>query len=390
MKYWFEIDNVLRHLRRTGSTTGIQRVSLEIVHACAAIDHERFHPVRTLAVGSGFEIVDPRVLTGTPQPLESLRRMALTFRSHRMFREKSCANDWIIATGASWLSPRFLDSVRMEKARGLRFALFVHDIIPITHPHFVETYYSAFFTTWLKLALDLADCVLVASRHVESELAAYIVQHGLAQPRLARVRFGDGFTASPARRNQTEPFVLYVSSLDIRKNHDLLIRVWTRLVKKYGDKVPRLVFIGGKSYGSDDILAALEACACLNGRIEWRGNVSDMTMAQAYTDCVFTIYPSLCEGWGLPVAESLAYGRPCLVAKATSLPEVGEGFVDYFDPTDEDGTFALVEQALFETGWLAARETALKHYVPATWQDCARMIVDALGTSDPHVDGTPA
>jgi glycosyltransferase involved in cell wall biosynthesis len=70
----------------------------------------------------------------------------------------------------------------------------------------------------------------------------------------------------------------------------------------------------------------------------------------------FTVFPSLCEGWGLPIAESLAHGKFFVASNRTSIPEVGGDLIDYFDPSDDDDALAKIERLLFEPGYLAARE----------------------------------
>jgi glycosyltransferase involved in cell wall biosynthesis len=85
------------------------------------------------------------------------------------------------------------------------------------------------------------------------------------------------------------------------------------------------------------------------------------------TACLLTIFPSLAEGWGLPVAESLAHGKFCVASNRTSIPEVGGDLIDYFDPADEDQVVAKIERVLFEPGYLAAREARLRtEYRPRT------------------------
>ena len=63
---------------------------------------------------------------------------------------------------------------------------------------------------------------------------------------------------------------------------------------------------------------------------------SDATLYQLYERCLFTVFPSFYEGWGLPVGESLWFGKNCIASNASSIPEVGKEFVTYFDPQSLD------------------------------------------------------
>src|ERR1044071_485576 len=84
--------------------------------------------------------------------------------------------------------------------------------------------------------------------------------------------------------------------------------------------------------------------------------------------CLFTVFPSLSEGWGLPIVESLAHGKFCVASNHTSIPEAGGKLIDYFDPMDEDDALAKIERPLIEPGYLAAREAQLRaEYRARTW-----------------------
>jgi glycosyltransferase involved in cell wall biosynthesis len=183
-------------------------------------------------------------------------------------------------------------------------------------------------------------------------------------------------------------YILFVSTIEIRKNHRLLVRVWQRLLARHGaDAIPVLVFAGQVGWMVDDLLADLAASGYLGGKVEHRPGLSDEELDEAYRGCLFTVFPSLCEGWGLPIAESLAHGKFCLASNRASIPEVGGDLIDYFDPSDDDDALAKVERLLFEPGYLAAREARLRaEYRPCTWADCAHSLVLQLNPEAPKAE----
>jgi glycosyltransferase involved in cell wall biosynthesis len=168
--------------------------------------------------------------------------------------------------------------------------------------------------------------------------------------------------------------------------------VWRRLIARHGpEPVPALIFAGQLGWMVDDLLADLAASGYLGGKIEHRPGLSDEELDEAYRSCLFTVFPSLCEGWGLPIAESLAHGKFCVASNRTSIPEVGGDLIDYFDPSDDDDALAKIERLLFEPCYLAATQARLRaEYRPRTWADCARALVRKLdpqapqGIVDPH------
>jgi glycosyltransferase involved in cell wall biosynthesis len=175
-------------------------------------------------------------------------------------------------------------------------------------------------------------------------------------------------------------YVLFVSTIEIRKNHRLLVRVWQKLLERHGaDLVPTLVFAGKIGWLVDGLLADLEASNHLDGKVILLRDLSDPELQAAYRSCLFTVFPSLCEGWGLPIAESLSHGKFCIASNRTSIPEVGGSLVDYFDPSDEEDALAKIERPLIDPGYLAWREARVRaEYHPRTWADCAHALIGAL------------
>ena len=112
-----------------------------------------------------------------------------------------------------------------------------------------------------------------------------------------------------SRALRAHPFVLCVSGLDIRKNHHLLYKVWRRLSEKYTDNAPHLVCVGEKGEGTEALLKDMRNDSRTRDRIHVIHNAEDPLLDWLYRNCLFTVYPSFYEGWGMPVAESLVYGK---------------------------------------------------------------------------------
>src|SRR5260370_4260389 len=201
----------------------------------------------------------------------------------------------------------------------------------------------------------------------------FAAESGWRLPRVVALEMGSGFgdrlTADEQAMVSLPPrYVLLVSTIELRKNHRLLVRVWQRLLERHGTNlVPNLVFAGKIGWLVDDLLDDLQASDCLNGKIVLLRSLSDAELQQAYRSCLFTVFPSLSEGWGLPIAESLAHGKFCLASNRTSIPEVGGDLIDYFDPSDDDDALAKIERMLFQPGYVTEREARLRaEYLPRT------------------------
>jgi glycosyltransferase involved in cell wall biosynthesis len=140
-----------------------------------------------------------------------------------------------------------------------------------------------------------------------------------------------------------------------------------------------LIFAGQIGWLVNDLLVELAASGYAGGKILLMPGLSEAELRRAYESCLFTVFPSLSEGWGLPVAESLVHGKFCVASNRTSIPEVGGDLIDYFDPSNEDDALAKIERVLLDPDYLAAREARLRdEYRPRSWADCARSLVGKL------------
>ncbi|NLW48654.1 MAG: glycosyltransferase [Firmicutes bacterium] len=122
--------------------------------------------------------------------------------------------------------------------------------------------------------------------------------------------------------NQKEKTILCVSTLEPRKNHRTLINACLLLKQKHPDINWRLVLVGNKYAGNSEIPEYVEKVSMENPYIEWVGVVDDETLHKLYEEAVFTVYPSIIEGFGMPIMESLWHGRPCICYNQGVMAEI--------------------------------------------------------------------
>jgi glycosyltransferase involved in cell wall biosynthesis len=270
----------------------------------------------------------------------------------------------------------------------LRFGLLVHDLVPVRHPEWQAREMVETFGAWMQRMLPLCDTVFAFSHATASDVERYASEHGFALVRPVchlphGQRRGGPLTAAPRRTPRLpEPgsYVLFVSTIEPRKNHALLFRIWRRLLKEMpAGQVPRLVFAGGVGWLVGDLLQQFANANWLDGKILFIREPDDAELAALYEGCLFTIYPSLYEGWGLPVTESLAFGKPCLAANTTSLPEAGGELARYFDPDNLHDALRVVRATLADRAGLAAWEAQVRRdFHPTPWSATAAAVLTAF------------
>lgn len=209
---------------------------------------------------------------------------------------------------------------------GPRIALF-HDAIALRRPDISPLGTVARFPAYLQELLAF-DGIAAVSEESRQSLAAYWDWLGIGpRPQLVAIPLGSdpvsrapGLTEPPNR----PPIMLCVGTLEGRKNHVALLEACAELWQRGADFTLHVIGAAHAQTGA----AALERIRQLQaeGRpLRYDGAVDEATLAAAYAGCSFTVYPSLMEGFGLPVLESLAHGKPCVCSARGALGESARG-----------------------------------------------------------------
>lgn len=293
---------------------------------------------------------------------------------------------------SSWLRNFFLALRAAKEEYGIRYVPFVHDCIPLLAPHYCSRELTGDFIAWLIAAFDHADGFLVNSQATAGDLARAARRLGRPRPQPAVVPLGacsSSLTgAAPGRLGgdrrvlkqyglRDAGFVLFVSTIEARKNHAQAFEAWRALLARQGARrTPMLVCIGKPGWRAEPALARLSADAALRRKVLILSNVSDADLAILYRHCLFTLYPSAYEGWGLPITESLCHGKVPLAARISSLPEAGGDLAEYFDPAAPGDLVAGLERLIGDAPARRAREARIRHeFRPRPWSEIAEEIV---------------
>ncbi len=397
--YWFEIGDLLNYMLGGSSPTGIQRIMLELLPRLEALagGGGRFQFCRNDGRGGRLVPVSLETLLtayANPMPCGSLWPPSWWWRkgyqSLRAPPPPVRPGDALVVLGLPWFIHHHNRRVGDLKSRyGMKVAALIHDLIPLTHPDVVTGGVIKAFSSWIDGAIANADLLLTVSDYSAMSLREVAVDRGWTLPPIARLRFGaEAFAETPPRRrHKSQPvtglsrFVLYVATFERRKNHRLLFEIWQALCAKHGAAaVPDLVLVGKRQGLIDKVFDEnLRRTNALDGKIRVLTDLDDAVLRDLYDRCAFTVFPSLVEGWGLPVAESLSHGKLCLASDRTSIPEVGGDLVCYFDPDDVDGAVALIERAIVDDGWRTRQEQRIRAtFRPPSWSDCAKSLVEIL------------
>jgi len=364
------------------------------------------HALGALAVRMPPRLGNPLLQSWSFQQ-EALHQFRVLARAVRLRASKSApprkaqtppapiaSGDVFLVLGAPWIYPDFPGLLHALQVRhGVRTALLLYDLIPLLRPEWCANDLVRQFIPWLSGTLPLCDSLMAISRHTASEIEQWALRAGIRLNRPVQpVLMGSGFGADGVQAELRPPglprpksYVLFVSTLEARKNHMLLLRVWRALLdeelagRRPVGSVPQLVFAGRIGWLVSDLLQQLENASWLGGRVRLLRDPSDAELRALYGGCLFSIFPSLYEGWGLPVTEALALGVPVLCSSATALPEAGGEFARYFDPENAGecrrAVAALIDDPVALETW---REDIRRRYRPTPWSATAQAVIAAL------------
>lgn len=307
--------------------------------------------------------------------------------------------DTYISLGLDWDHAPSNQLANYLRPLGAKLILTCHDVVPVKFPEFlVREEIGQEFRQHLVEMAHAADKIWAVSKASKQALETFWqdAQVECRVPEVFSVPLASyACHSSLPQLNEHDhavmrdvfpkgDYVLYVSSFEPRKNHKLMLDIWRELWSERGAECPQFVFVGMRGWGCNDLSQALpRMTAAVKGKITWLQGVSDDLLQHLYYNCAFTVFPSICEGWGLAASESLQFGKVCVVSSNSSLQEATQGLMPAFHPLDFPSWKAEIER-LFDD--LAYRhfleEQIVAKYQPSTWRDVGERFCQNLLMED--------
>jgi glycosyltransferase involved in cell wall biosynthesis len=290
-------------------------------------------------------------------------------------------DDVLVCTGSGWAHTNIEALSHLKSQTGFRMVLLCHDLIPVMFPHFYKSSDVAVFGSYMNKALAIVDQIVVTSRRVEADCRAYCAQRGIIANNIVVAPLGFNVSAARATSPADLPpglrarhFALLVSTIEPRKGHRLLYRVWRRLIAEGITQITdfKLVFAGRPGWMIDDLLADIRSDPQIAGQILLIRDADDDRLAALYCGAAFCVYPSMYEGYGLPVVEAFSHGRVVLASTGGALPEVTQGLCPCLDPTDEQVWYEMIKQWIESPQALLPYEQQIRErFHHPTWSEAA-------------------
>ncbi|WP_372616768.1 glycosyltransferase family 4 protein [Falsiroseomonas sp.] len=219
------------------------------------------------------------------------------------------------------------------RRQGCHFVPLIHDLIPLQHPEFARAGHADRHRRRIATTASLADAIVVNSAATGEELTPWLAGRPIPPP-IAVAPLGVTPPEVEEPPVALRPYFVALGTIEPRKNHLLLLNLWRQFAASLGPAAPRLIVVGRRGWENENVLDMLERCAAIDGLVRECGALPDREVASLLRGARALLFPSFAEGFGLPLAESLALGVPAIASDLRSLREVGGAVPDYIDPLD--------------------------------------------------------
>ena len=299
------------------------------------------------------------------------------------------ADTRIISGGLDWQYKDLRALWTLKQTCRFSYCAILYDLIPVRFPQFVVPGYVELLTDYFGELLWLADQTMCISESTRRDWLRYAYEVG-AKPVPSTV-FPLGCDLSPVAAPgskvelppelQDKRFALYVSTIEPRKNHRMLYEAWDECIrtKQVDPAQDRIVFVGRRGWAIGDLLREIETNPLTRDTIVLLHDVSDAQLTMLYRSCAFVLFPSLYEGFGLPLAEALSYGKLCVTTDAGALAEIGDDLVMRLDAKDTLAWSRAIGRLMPSSAERDTWEARIRNaYRPINWDEAAQHFFNAV------------
>lgn len=295
------------------------------------------------------------------------------------------SGDVLLMLGSGWSAAPTLDHIEpLQEAGIVSSVVLIHDLIPFLHLD-DDSIPAAIFEPWLDRVAQMRCRFLTVSEATKTDLSNYLAGKKIDTTPIHVTRLPHEFSVPTPKALEpeiqalmSENYALFVGPISGRKNAKRLLEAWAKALARVGrDSMPTLVITSGR--GAEDIYET--HIRPIQSHVRLLRRPGDFALSELYRHAAFTIFPSLHEGWGLPVGESLWHGRPCITSNRSSMPEVGGSLCDYVDPTSVDNIAEAVERFALDRAYRDSRAAAIGRAKLRNWMDFGRDVLEAASLS---------
>jgi alpha-1,2-rhamnosyltransferase len=329
-----------------------------------------------------FLIFFPAIVFVLPLSIFSVIYSTLTYHDDfNSFGER----DIIFFPGSSWWTQSHIVKVISQlRGKNITTSVLIHDILPVIRSQFFEDSLVNTFSKNLRLIINNVDVILANSESTQASIKAYMQDQGFkASLRLAVMQLGvhldlckqDGLIRNQlvSLFNGKRNCYVAVGTIEPRKNYPYLLKAFEQLWSEGKDI--HLIIIGKYGWKSDKLKSYVLAHSQYAHKLFWFSDISDAELAYCYKHANALVYPSMDEGFGLPLVESLIFGCPVIASDIPVFREVGQEFCKYFSIESENYLAIAIKEFENEESYY---RTKIKNFGWPNWEESSRSLIDLL------------
>jgi glycosyltransferase involved in cell wall biosynthesis len=314
-------------------------------------------------------------------------------RFERPVESEQCAmreGDLLLLPDAYWGFRDVWPAVAAARHKGVRTAVVIYDLIPHLHPEIFGDEGAEQFRKYLRLAASHADLLLAISETVAEQVREHLPSIAPRWDRSTPVvafPLGAQFTSSEGRvraemtrrfdpQRPRSPYLM-VGTIEMRKNHRYALEAMDRLWQRHPKA--ELAIVGQVGWRGKEFLELAHGHPEFGRRLHLFHDVSDQELAYCYRNARGVLFPSMAEGYGLPIVEGLWYGQAVFASDIPIHREVGGDQVQYCDTRDPGSLTELLEA--WEHRWGDHRPTLQPSKIPTTWQQATEELFRRLAVA---------
>ena len=259
----------------------------------------------------------------------------------------------------------------LERRLDVKPVFFIHDLLPLAFRDFFTIENTDWHERFLEIFVRYGCAAIVNSEAVKKDLESFLrarncdTKNILVVPMPAAPMFVRALPVDIELRAQ--PYFVICGTIEPRKNHILLLKVWQELVRSEGAKSPKLVIIGKRGWKNEEVFDLLDRAPWVSSHVVEVAGLASNAMRQIMANARALLMPSFAEGYGFPIVEALATGTPVVASDIAVFREVGGEQINYCEPNNMNSWLDAV-RALAVSEWRDSDAATSEADNRAAWQ----------------------
>jgi glycosyltransferase involved in cell wall biosynthesis len=310
------------------------------------------------------------------------------------FRDKKTQEPaWLLMAGLTWDYMYYPYLCELPNTTKLRIAHVIYDTIPVDFPQFVPHASHLYQRHFVEVA-HVAEVLYAISNYSAERYTQTVLRPNLIDKTVVACGLPDFLSQCEGAKEPKaiasltrSKFVVYCSTIEVRKNHLMLINIWDRLLTMYPEsQIPKLVLVGKWGWAFEAVKNQIEQNPRLRNHIVVLSNLPDASLVWLYQNAQFTVFPSFSEGWGLAATESLNWGTPVIISDAPALNEAAQGLMPRIDPLDFNAWLNMIEDLITNPQALSALREKAKDFNPLPIEGFAKGLLAIMANKEMSVN----